>query len=98
DAQTPNIEVSTALVDDSVQLAVADNGGGFPEQMMKRAFEPYVTTKPKGTGLGLAIVKKIVEEHGGTVTVETAAPHGARVIVTLPLSGQPAAFKPHARV
>jgi nitrogen fixation/metabolism regulation signal transduction histidine kinase len=77
---------------------VADNGSGFPEQMMKRAFEPYVTTKPKGTGLGLAIVKKIVEEHGGTVTVETVAPHGARVIVTLPLSGQPAAFKPHARV
>ena len=38
----------------------------FPENVMQRAFEPYVTTKPKGTGLGLAIVKKIVEEHGGT--------------------------------
>jgi nitrogen fixation/metabolism regulation signal transduction histidine kinase len=98
EAPAPSIEVSTALVDDTVQLAVADNGSGFPEQMMKRAFEPYVTTKPKGTGLGLAIVRKIVEEHGGTVTVEAIVPHGARVIVTLPLSGQPAAFRPHARV
>jgi nitrogen fixation/metabolism regulation signal transduction histidine kinase len=49
-----------------------------------RAFEPYMTTKPKGTGLGLAIVKKIIEEHGGTVEIANVAPHGARVTLTFP--------------
>ena len=42
-----------------------DNGPGFPDHILKRAFEPYVTTKAKGTGLGLAVVKKIADEHGG---------------------------------
>ena len=42
-----------------------DNGTGFPDHILKRAFEPYVTTKAKGTGLGLAVVKKIADEHGG---------------------------------
>ena len=50
-----------------MRFTITDNGTGFPEHLMKRAFEPYVTTKPKGTGLGLVIVKKIVEEHGGEV-------------------------------
>ncbi len=48
----------------SVRLHVADNGPGFPDKVLKRAFEPYVTTKAKGTGLGLAVVKKIADEHG----------------------------------
>ena len=52
--------------------------------MIARAFEPYVTTKAKGTGLGLAIVKKIVDEHGGRVALENAAPHGARVTLIFP--------------
>ena len=47
--------------------------------VLEHPFEPYVTTKAKGTGLGLAIVKKIVDEHGGRVTLENVAPHGARV-------------------
>ncbi len=51
---------------------------------MQRAFEPYMTTKPKGTGLGLVIVKKIIEEHGGTVEIANIMPHGARVSFTLP--------------
>jgi nitrogen fixation/metabolism regulation signal transduction histidine kinase len=67
-----------------VRFSVTDNGSGFPEHLMKRAFEPYVTTKPKGTGLGLVIVKKIVEEHGGDVMIANVAPRGARVTVTLP--------------
>jgi nitrogen fixation/metabolism regulation signal transduction histidine kinase len=67
-----------------VQLTFTDNGCGFPEGLIERAFEPYVTTKPKGTGLGLVIVKKIVEEHGGVVTIANVAPRGARVIVRLP--------------
>jgi len=50
-------------------LSVLDNGTGFPERILKRAFEPYVTTKAKGTGLGLAVVKKIADEHGTRVDV-----------------------------
>ena len=58
---------------------------GFPESVLARAFEPYMTTKKKGTGLGLAIVKKIVEEHGGHITIENSADGGARVSIVLPL-------------
>ena len=50
-----------------VRLTVLDYGTGFPEAILKRAFEPYVTTKVKGTGLGLAVVKKIADEHGARV-------------------------------
>ena len=52
-----------------VRLQVIDNGPGFSEKVLKRAFEPYVTTKSKGTGLGLAVVKKIADEHGARVRI-----------------------------
>jgi nitrogen fixation/metabolism regulation signal transduction histidine kinase len=50
-----------------VRFAVEDNGPGFPTNILRRAFEPYVTTKPSGTGLGLAMVKRIVDEHGARI-------------------------------
>ena len=53
----------------AVRLAVHDNGPGFADKVLKRAFEPYVTTKSKGTGLGLAVVKKIADEHGARVRI-----------------------------
>ena len=53
----------------AVRLAVRDNGPGFPEQVIKRAFEPYITTKAKGTGLGLAVVKKIADDHGARIAI-----------------------------
>ncbi|MDB5957273.1 ATP-binding protein [Ramlibacter sp.] len=66
-----------------VRLVVQDNGSGFPEHILKRAFEPYVTTKAKGTGLGLAVVKKIADEHGARIDVKNRATegviHGAQV-------------------
>jgi nitrogen fixation/metabolism regulation signal transduction histidine kinase len=80
------IEVRTELAGDRVRLAVSDNGGGFPEELMARIFEPYVTTKPRGTGLGLAIVKKIVDEHHGSVAIENRPSRGASVSVLLPLA------------
>jgi nitrogen fixation/metabolism regulation signal transduction histidine kinase len=52
-----------------VRLHVIDNGPGFADKVLKRAFEPYVTTKSKGTGLGLAVVKKIADEHGARVRI-----------------------------
>jgi nitrogen fixation/metabolism regulation signal transduction histidine kinase len=66
------VQVITELVGEpgharAVRLAVQDNGPGFADKVLKRAFEPYVTTKRKGTGLGLAVVKKIAEEHGARV-------------------------------
>ncbi|MEQ1583462.1 MAG: ATP-binding protein [Candidatus Nitrotoga sp.] len=79
------IIVSTAEEGGALKLCVQDNGCGFPEHLLARAFEPYRTTKPKGTGLGLAIVKKIVEEHGGSIVIENIAAGGTRVSVTLPL-------------
>ncbi|HEY9396590.1 MAG TPA: ATP-binding protein [Burkholderiales bacterium] len=78
----PRIEIRTEVVGDRVRLSVRDNGGGFAESVMKRAFEPYVTTKSKGTGLGLAIVKKIIDEHHGTVSLENK--EGAAVTIALP--------------
>ena len=85
-AAAPSIEVRTELAGDRVRLAVSDNGGGFPEELMARIFEPYVSTKPRGTGLGLAIVKKIVDEHHGSVAIENRPSRGASVSVLLPLA------------
>jgi len=87
----PRIEIVTELSGRKVWLTIRDNGCGFPEGIIKRAFEPYVTTKPKGTGLGLAIVKKIIDEHHGTITIENAAsdngaPAGAAISISLPLA------------
>src|SRR5215813_3697534 len=69
----PRIEVATELSRGQVWLRISDNGCGFPEAIIKGAFEPYVTTKPKGTGLGLAIVKRIIDEHHGTVKIGRAS-------------------------
>ncbi len=82
----PEIRIATRADERGAILSVSDNGGGFPKEILARAFEPYVTTKAKGTGLGLAIVKKIVDEHHGQIEIANAAPHGAQVKIRLPLA------------
>ena len=76
-----------------VRLTVCDAGPGFPENILQRAFEPYVTTKPRGTGLGLAVVKKIADEHGARITignrVQDGVVLGAQVSLLIPASDQP---------
>jgi nitrogen fixation/metabolism regulation signal transduction histidine kinase len=84
--EQPMIEVCTEAAGDRVRLSVTDNGGGFPEEMMARIFEPYVTTKPRGTGLGLAIVKKIIDEHHGELAIENRVAKGASVTILLPMA------------
>lgn len=71
---------------DRVRLSVLDSGTGFPDHILKRAFEPYVTTKLRGTGLGLAVVKKIADEHGSRVDISNRVSDGEIVGAQVSLS------------
>jgi nitrogen fixation/metabolism regulation signal transduction histidine kinase len=84
ESQEPHYDIDLETRNDEIVLAFGDAGPGFPDSVLRRAFEPYVTTKAKGTGLGLAIVKKIVDEHHGRVDLANRAPRGARVTLILP--------------
>jgi two-component system nitrogen regulation sensor histidine kinase NtrY len=94
EGHAPRIEVALSRNHHQARIAISDNGIGLPEDRA-RLFEPYVTTRSEGTGLGLPIVKKIIEEHGGTLSLETAAPFegqdhaGAMALVQLPILPTP---------
>lgn len=81
----PPVRIVTRWSESSrrVRLSVQDSGPGFAQHILQRAFEPYVTTKPRGTGLGLAVVKKIADEHGARIElsnrVEEGVVRGAQV-------------------
>ena len=64
-----------------VRLTIIDDGRGFPEDIIDKVFEPYVTTKEKNGGLGLAIVQNIVEQHDGQIFASNVKPHGARITI-----------------
>lgn len=85
-AQGGTVRVSTAAQGSHVVLRVADNGPGIPEEARDKIFDPFFTTKGsgKGIGLGLAIVYQIVETHGGSITMESAAGQGTAFTVSLP--------------
>ena len=82
----PSIKINTNKYKNYLILSIEDNGPGFSLDILKKAFEPYVTTKSHGTGLGLAIVKKIIEEHEGTIVVENIKSGGANINIQLPIS------------
>jgi nitrogen fixation/metabolism regulation signal transduction histidine kinase len=67
-------------------LSILDCGGGFPDNILKRAFEPYVTTKSKGTGLGLAVVKKIADEHASRIDIVNRVVDGSVIGAQVSLS------------
>ena len=85
-AGEPGIRISTAGSAAGVVLEVADRGQGMPDAIRSRAFEPFFSTKPAGhgTGLGLPLCQSIVDEHGGTIRLESAPGRGTRVTVTFP--------------
>ncbi len=91
----PEIQLRMSYDAQHVTIKISDNGIGLPENRA-RLFEPYVTTRGEGTGLGLPIVKKIIEEHGGTLTLTDAEPFagqdhfGACAIIQLPAAAQSA--------
>jgi len=91
----PDGRVDVCCEEDSVtvRVSVTDNGCGMTPAVQARIFEPYFTTKDsaKGTGLGMVITKKIIEEHGGTIAVDSRVGVGTTVTMSLPLIGSTAA-------
>lgn len=85
DADTPAVQLETAIREQNVLLTVCNNGRSFSKEMLLHAFEPYVTDKVGGTGLGLPVVRKIIDEHGGKIRLANQSEGGACVRISLPL-------------
>lgn len=84
------VTVSAHEADGRVRITVRDTGHGIPDEMREQIFSPFVSTKKTGSGLGLAFTQKIVELHGGTVSVHNNAGGGASFVLDLPLAEQSA--------
>ena len=79
------IAVKSAIVEDALELLVADTGPGIPPENLARIFEPLFSTKSFGAGLGLSTVKQIVVQHGGTIDIDSELGAGTRVAIRLPI-------------
>jgi signal transduction histidine kinase len=87
DEYEPTVSVSTKKVNDHVEIKVTDNGGGIPQNIVDKIFQPFFTTKPtgQGTGLGLSLAYDIVKAHGGEIKVETKEGEGSEFVIKLPI-------------
>ena len=88
----PTVSISTASIQPplggrSVQIKVADNGGGIPQNIVDKIFQPFFTTKPtgQGTGLGLSLAYDIIKAHGGEIKAQTKEEEGSEFIIQLPV-------------
>ena len=95
--QKGRITIRTRVEGDRIRIEIADTGGGIPESVRPHIFEPFYTTKGvgKGTGQGLAIARSVVvDQHGGTIEVDTSAGEGTTFIILLPLQDDPVETQP----
>ena len=83
-AGSRRIDVTVSEKGDSLRVVVRDDGSGIKSADAERIFDPFFTTKKEGTGLGLPICRKIVEDHGGTVEIQSNEGKGTTVTLTLP--------------
>ena len=79
------ITIRIKHVSSSIVINFIDNGDGIPEDVLKKIWTPFFTTKDTGTGLGLGIVKNMIEAHNGTISITNIEPKGANVEITLPV-------------
>ena len=83
-----DIQIRTNLKDKMAVMYCADTGNGIPDETREKIFEPYYSTKKSGMGLGLAIVKRIIEEHGGRISVESKEGEGTKFEIELPVKNE----------
>ncbi|MFZ0451689.1 MAG: ATP-binding protein, partial [Desulfatiglandaceae bacterium] len=76
-------------------ILISDNGPGIPKRIRQKIFEPFFTTREEGSGLGLSIVARIIEEHGGSVTVDSEEEKGASFIIMLPITSRKESLDEH---
>ncbi len=83
----PTVEVSTKKINGKIEIKVSDNGGGIPQKIFDKIFQPFFTTKPtgQGTGLGLSLSYDIVKAHGGELKVQTKEGEGSEFVISLPV-------------
>jgi signal transduction histidine kinase len=86
------LTITTEMVTDknnvrALKLSIRDTGMGITPENLTRMFEPFFTTKKNGTGLGLSITRRIVEEHRGTIEIQSEAGRGTTFILLLPAEG-----------
>ncbi len=82
------LTISSSRKPGEALITVSDTGNGMSPETIKEAFQPFFTTKTKGTGLGLSIVERIMKQHGGRVSVESALDRGTTISITMPLHTQ----------
>ncbi len=83
-----DIQIKTGLVDGMAVIHYSDTGNGIPDEIKEKIFEPYFSTKKSGMGLGLAIVKRIIEEHGGKISLESKESQGTSFEIGLPIDNE----------
>jgi two-component system, NtrC family, sensor kinase len=91
------LTIATRLEADAAVVEIRDTGSGIPAEQLSRIYDPFFTTKEigKGTGLGLSITYGIVQEHGGTITCDSAVGQGTRFMLRLPLASAPVVTARH---
>jgi two-component system, NtrC family, sensor kinase len=83
----PIVSIQTKKLNDKIEIKVADNGNGIPQNIVDKIFQPFFTTKPtgQGTGLGLSLSYDIIKAHGGEIKVKTNEGEGSEFIISLPV-------------
>jgi signal transduction histidine kinase len=85
--QGGTLTINTACDDDmsSIKIEISDSGQGISDKDMNKIFQPFFTTKSRGTGMGLAITRRIIEEHGGSISVSSEYGRGTTFTIVLPV-------------
>ena len=78
------LSITSDRIEDTLRLEIVDTGRGISEEEAKNMFEPFYTTKKQGLGLGMPYAKKIIEQHGGTISVDSRLGEGTKISVALP--------------